>query len=271
MDCQEIRERHIADEYLAGRLRPDEAEAYEEHYFACDACLEDLRFRQTLSQQLEARGEEVFAREIAAEARAAEEAPDRERVGVEPAGAPRARHPSLAIPAWVFARKSWVAATAAAAALFVAAMLVGQRMDRETERAGLWHPLPYPYVASALRGDEGDSVFRQGMALYQTGRYADAAQVLEQHVAAAADDDQALFYLGVSYLLADDARKAVGPLVEAHRLRPDARLYRWYLALAELKSGELDRAADRVRALAMEEGEFDSEARELLRRIDAAR
>ena len=67
MNCESIRKGNIADEYLAGRLSSEETEAYERHYFDCEACFADLQFRRGLAEQLKAEGAEIFAAEIAAE------------------------------------------------------------------------------------------------------------------------------------------------------------------------------------------------------------
>ena len=67
MNCKSIHKENIADDYLAGRLAPDKADAYECHYFECDACFEDLHLRKQLAEQIREEGAELFAAEIAAE------------------------------------------------------------------------------------------------------------------------------------------------------------------------------------------------------------
>ena len=43
IDCPSAGERDLAVLYLAGRLPEDEAQAFEEHYFACEHCWQDVQ------------------------------------------------------------------------------------------------------------------------------------------------------------------------------------------------------------------------------------
>ena len=131
MDCQSIRKRRLADEYIAGRLSADESEAYERHYFECDRCFADLRFHDEVGKHLRQAGPSLFAAEIAAErvAQSIIKVPWSERL--------RARTRT---------RPAWITGLAAAAAVIAVALLVNEPSLRAARWRDLWDPVPYPYV-----------------------------------------------------------------------------------------------------------------------------
>ncbi|MCK4415209.1 MAG: CDC27 family protein [Candidatus Eisenbacteria sp.] len=264
MDCDTIRERGIADEYLAGRLPPEEAEAYEEHYFGCDRCLEELQFRKALAAELREHGEELFAGEIvqerAAEARSGGVASDRARRGW------------FSLPDWLTSpRPAWGLAAAAAVALLVVVVLNGRGPDQAERLRDLWTPVAYPYVAAELRGGADLTAFEQGMEHYQAGRYGEAAALLARHVETESEDHEALFYLGVSRLLSEEPETAVGDLERARRLVPSSKLYLWHLAQAELEAERPDDAERHLRELTVSGGAFAEEAARLLAEMEGVR
>ncbi len=246
MDCETIRNRHIADEYRAGRLSAEEAEAYEQHYFACDRCLEDLRFRDQVAGHLRADGAELFAEEIAATARGGKQAGSFGWL------------PTL--------RPAWAAALVAVAAV-VLVVLVVQRNEHRSRLKDLWTPVAHPYVASELRAGVETDAFARGMAHYQDGRYREAAELLEETALTALDDDQVHFYLGVSLLLADEPHGAVRALERAVARMPSSALYQWYLAQAELECGNADGAVEILQRVGSTGTEYAAPARRLSERI----
>jgi len=263
MDCDTIRERGIADEYLAGRLPPEEAEAYEEHYFGCDRCLEELQFHKALAAELREHGEELFAGEIAGE-RAAE-------ARGESVASDRARRGWFSLPDWLTSpRPAWGLAAAAAVALLMVVVLTGRGPDRAERLRDLWTPVAYPYVAAELRGGTDPTAFEQGMEHYQAGRYTEAAEPLALHVEGDPEDHEAFFYLGVSRLLSEEPEVAVADLERARRLVPSSKLYLWYLAQAELEAERPDDAERHLRELTASQGEFAEDAARLLVEMEKA-
>jgi len=265
MDCDRIRREHIADEYRAGRLSPEDAEAYEVHYFACDRCFEDLQLRDRIARHLAAEGSVLFAPEIAAqEAERAREAGERRTVI-------RRRVPARGLRPW-FAplRPAWVGAAAAVAAVAVVLLLVGTH-DRAARWQGLLTPTAYPYSASELRGGPGLPEFDAGMTHYDQGRYHEAAELLQRSIAAGAGDADVRFYLGVSLLMTKDFRGAARALEQAVRLVPSSDPYRWYAAQAHLGCGRVEEAELELRQLASGNGRFSGAARNLLQSISEAR
>ena len=37
------------DQYLSGKLSPEEMDTFEQHYFQCDTCFKELQFRREVS------------------------------------------------------------------------------------------------------------------------------------------------------------------------------------------------------------------------------
>jgi hypothetical protein len=50
MDHDDMRRRNVADLYLAGELPPDECASFEEHFFDCRLCQEDLEIARSFRQ-----------------------------------------------------------------------------------------------------------------------------------------------------------------------------------------------------------------------------
>jgi tetratricopeptide (TPR) repeat protein len=263
MNCEEVRRRQMADEYRAGRLTAEESTAYEEHFFSCDRCFEDLRFRDGVAEHLRWEGAGLFASEIRKERRGEERAHARtsfwDRLRPVLAAFPR----GLALPRPVLAP---------AAVLFLAVVLFGAWQIRESalnaRLRGLWAPSPYPFIAAELRGSSGSEAFAEGMQLYNAGRYAQAADRLGPMLALQPADPDGQFYCGVADLLAGRPAQAAQALREAVRLTPASAPYRWYLAQAELKCGRSDAARAELERIVENGREYAPEARTLLEGID---
>lgn len=52
MDCDRVRTEEIAERYLLGRLTEPDRDAFEAHFFECDACLDHLRTLEALQAEL---------------------------------------------------------------------------------------------------------------------------------------------------------------------------------------------------------------------------
>jgi hypothetical protein len=256
MDCKQVQQRNIADEYLAGRLSAEEADAYESHYFTCDRCLEDLRFRELMAKQLREEGSTLFASEIEAESR--DPGTWRERL---------AEWRDLHLPPG----RAWAGGLVAVVAVIIVAVLIVPPHNHPSHLQDLWDPVPHPYLATSLRGGPGASEFRQGMEHYSHGRYREAADWLERSVARGTPEAEVQFYLGVSLLLADDPPGAVQALRAASLQSPAAALYRWYLAQALFEGGRLAEAESELILLTAAEGEYAVAAQTLLETVQSVR
>jgi tetratricopeptide (TPR) repeat protein len=251
LSCEQVRERHLADEYRAGRLAPDEADAYERHFFNCERCFRDLEFHDRVARDLEARGTALLVR--------TRNAADARRSVRELAERLRPRR-------WILTPA--IAAVAVAVGLL---FMLRQPADDARRVRELWVPAPHPYVPSELRGGPGFADFTRGMEDYVAGRYRDAAGWLRRSLEAEPASGETAFYLGVSLLLAGEAGKAERALDLAVRLAPASREARWYLAQAAIEAGHLAGAERELIRLAAEEGPYQREARDLLAQVAEAR
>jgi hypothetical protein len=246
MDCTEIRQRGMADEYRAGRLSPEEIEAYEQHYFSCDHCFEDLRASDRVAELLKAEGEAILV----------------------PAGARGEAAFGLWWRRWALVRPAWAAGFAVL--LVVPAVFLLWSHGQETIRLkSLVHAEPYPYAAAELRGEPGDDSFRRGMQEYLAGHYQQAVKPLATAAATNLSNADARFYLGVSLLLSSDPRGAASALSGAVTIAPGNDVYRWYFAQALLACGRTREANVQLSKLATS-GEMATRATELLRKMAEA-
>jgi hypothetical protein len=234
----------VVERYVLGQLGESELQSFEEHFFDCDACLEEVRVMQSLQT-------------VAAE---------------------RAR-PVVEMP-----RRKWMLWGAAAAAVLVAGFgLVEmprfrQRAESPAARAvtvdaaAEWQMLaqvaPPRYTASNLRSasGNGEERFRAAMAKYSARDYQAAAEGLRGLETAAAR-----FYLGISDLMTGNSDEAVTHLRDTVGMGETPYLEEAQFFLAKALLGKKDAAGAR---LALEQtvaltGDREVEARRLLEQVRA--
>ena len=133
----------------------------------------------------------------------------------------------------------WIAVPVAAAA--VAAFFLLTPADPLARFARVEHPAPFAGMRVRDAADSTALRIDSGMALFNAGRYEEAAGRLGH---AAHDEPAATFYVGLSLLLAGRPADARAPLAAAaaHAETPYAAEARRYLAKAWLRSGRADSA-----------------------------
>ena len=132
----------------------------------------------------------------------------------------------------------WIAGSLAAAA--VVAFFFLRPADPLARLARVEPPAPFAGMRVRDAGDSTALRVDSGMALFNAGRYGEAAARLGP---AAADAPAATFYLALSLLLAGRPADAIAPLAAAaHAQTPYAAEARLYLAKAWLRSGRADSA-----------------------------
>ena len=52
MDCARVAREEILEGYLVGRLTDEDREAFEEHYFECTRCFDELKTLQAIREEL---------------------------------------------------------------------------------------------------------------------------------------------------------------------------------------------------------------------------
>ena len=133
--------------------------------------------------------------------------------------------------------------------------------------------VPAPEEELVFRSDEplGSRGFAEAMAPYARGDYAGSEPLLARFLLAHPNDGRASFYRGVSLLLIGRPEDAVALLEAAAESGPPPEGVRWYLALAQLKSGNEDGALRELDAVAGAEGAHQREASELAKEVRSAR
>jgi tetratricopeptide (TPR) repeat protein len=247
VNCQQVEFGEIAEKYVLGRLNEPERIAFEEHYFLCPKCLEELRIWQAVQQTTVP----VAVRRTAT------------RLYV------------------------WAAAAAAVAAILFFGLTGATRVWRRSEApapvagAGsngakdrlqlLARVEAPPYKPPVLRGaaDDAERQYRAAMLNYARGDYGGAADGLK---AALASDPEAAgprFYLGVCDLLLGRVDDAVTELRRADSV--GKTLYqeeaRFFLAKALIARRDVAAASQTLEAIVPLAGDRQADARNLLEQL----
>ena len=259
MDCDRVAREDILENYLGDRLSPDDREAFEQHYFECARCFDDLRLLESIRTALR----------------------------------PAAR--SSALP--TRQRLTWLAPAAGLAAAIVLASAVALWRGREISvappEAGanrtvseipapnptppppaaprpslqeLARVEPAPYEPLTFRSASADvAAFRRGMERYRQADYRGAIVDLRAAQELDPDAPHVHFFLGVSHLLLGEDTDAVEQLRRTIALgdSPYLEEAHLYLAKAFLRQKDLDAAEQQLRELIALGGPGIEEARRL--------
>ena len=158
-----------------------------------------------------------------------------------------------------------------------ATLAVGTALNRSASGETLFrrHFEPYPSTRPVVRGmsDErgvhdvaGEDDASSALALYQARDYRGALAALEKSRERAPRDPMILFYAGVSRLALGNAREAMRDLEEVALLGSSefSAPAEWYVALADLRNGDLDAARSRLVRIAEAGGFYRAKAQALL-------
>ena len=267
MDCDRVSHEEIFESYLLGRLSEEDREAFEEHYFECARCFDELQALQAIREEL--------------------------RVGSD-FGTTTTR-PFIA----------WPAVGLAAAVLLAVGVVLWMRPQApsnlpEASRTAAPSPATIPekprpdvperpvasepslellarvepprYEPPVLRGvpDDATARFQRGMDRYRQANYRGA--VNELRAAAAQDPDAAhiRFYLGISQLMLGQDNAAIDSLRATIAIGDSAYLEdaHLYLAKAFLRRKDPAAAETQLKEVIKLGGTGSSEARRLLTQLE---
>lgn len=258
MECAEFQREEVVERYLAGSLSPEQRESFEDHYFACEQCFAAVQAQRALQAELSASAAEIR---------------------VMPAPHRRAL--------------SWKVAMAAAAAVILTVLGIrwGNKPDlsppapstppAQTARSTPVEPSlvelarfdPPIYTPVVLRGAqyEASSKFRGAMKQYQKRDYTHAITGLRAAARRNAQEPDTIFFLGVSYLLADQTDAGIEVLRHAVALgdTPYLEESHYYLAKAFLRKGDLAAARRELQQVVHLAGDHEDQARRLLEQLEA--
>lgn len=262
MNCEEVEERNILEDYLLDRLTEPKREEFEQHYFECGTCFAQLQTGLAMQSELRR----------------------------QPAMPARARGAGLR-RAWV-----WAPAFAAIIILFSAGIWWYAAHNRQPSQQVASPPKvspnvpvqvqspsaapsleelarvePPPYSAVVLRGaeDESHETFHKAMQFYVKGDYAKAIPGVRAAAKANPQSASFNFYLGACYLLAGQTDPAVVSFRKTVSLGDPAysESAHFYLAKAYLQEKEVARAKDELQKTVQFHGSLESEAAEILRQL----
>lgn len=258
MSCEERFSDEAIESYVRGKLDDRQSRALEEHFFECPACLERVEVLQAIAGVL------------------------------SPAAARRAN---------VLPWRSWQPAAVLASLAAAVVLLVVLRPElplptaprpRATEAPPGPTTPPQPdhvatapdyrdlaaispprYQPSSLRGRGASPELEAAMNRYASGDYAGAAAALDAVLRREPTHLQALFYGGVSALLAGRHEDGVARLqkVIAAGDTPYLEEARFYLAKAYLQRGDVEAAERELERVIALRGDLEVTARELLDRV----
>jgi TolA-binding protein len=276
MSCERIVKDEFAEKYLLGQLNDAEQEAYEQHYFECHRCFDELQTYRALQNELQKLAPPEPAREpawqgtgwwwgwrwAAATAAAAVVLAIGINVWLGPSETPAPAPPIAAVPAPPSSTAPGTPAEPTGAPVPAVSPSLAE----------LAQVVPPVYTPIILRGapDEATQQFRAAMDHYAKGDYHAAIPGLRAAARLKPDAAHMGFYLGGCYLLAGDTHAAVSELRRTIALgdTPYLEDAHFFLAKAYLRQGDSNAAQRELRATIQLQGEHEQEARELLQRIE---
>ncbi len=268
MNCEEVIEDAVAERYLRGELSEPDQETFEQHYFECARCFDELETYRALRQEL------GKAAEVPLAAPAAKGVWPDWRWLAAAAGVVLA----IALGSWLPRTppvRPEVTVRSSPAVPGAPPTLEHPTPVQVTSLTELAHVLPPSYTPAVLRGAPDDATrrFREAMQLYVKGDYAGARMGLAAAAKSDGDAPDIAFFLGVCSLLTDDPAAAAEQLRRTIALgeSPFLEEARFYLAKAYLRRGELQAAESELRKTAQLRGDREKEARELLQNVEALR
>ena len=247
--CARIREEPLAEKYVLGELSEADREAFEGHYFECADCCEDLQTYPSLLEELQRRAASIQAE----------------------------RSRTAALPRWAWAAAATVAVTVALSlGIWLRRPVVEAHPESVSSPVPSLEELvrvePPPYKPVTVRGaiDEASQRFREAMQHYVEGDYVTAIEGLQAAARLKPGAPDISFFLGICYLLTGQTDPALEHLHEtvAFGNSPYLEEAHFYLAKAHLRTGDLDAAEEELRTTVQLRGEMESEAQELLGRLE---
>ncbi|SRR5712691_8541630 len=262
MNCKEVEEGEILEAYLLDRLSEAERDAFEQHYFACEACLAQLQTSLTMQEELRSQPSarthagSVFFRQVWLWAPAL------------------AATVVLAVGLWRYSARQHPALQVSSAPPATSPHVSVQATPPSPPAASLEdlaRVQPPPYNAVVLRGaeDEAQTTFHTAMQSYSKGDYARAIPGLRAAMKASPRTAKFTFYLGASYLLTGQNDAAIAALSKTIAFNDPlySELAHYYLAKAYLGKKEVPAAEQELRSVVRLHGSRETEAEEILRQL----
>lgn len=236
-------ERHIKRE-----LSPSELKAFDRRVAA------DLKFAEKVDDYVAIinglRNADSFA--------LSEEVESWEKELRDEAGAPRV----AVLRPWV----KYMMAAAVAAILITTLLFVNRPVNDDPQQLFSEYFVPYEDLLSVRQDGDGSEALSIAMAKYNEKEYGEAIPEFERYLEKDPQNNEVLFYLGISYL---GENKASDAMMVFKELETHAGSYSdhvgWYLALADLLDGNIPSAKARLENIVRDpDHDFVIKAKQLL-------
>jgi tetratricopeptide (TPR) repeat protein len=212
MDCTKAAREEILERYLAGSLSEEDRDAFEEHYFGCARCFEELQALKAIRDEL-----------------------------------PRAVADLDSDPTRVLPRWAPAAALAAALVLAVGATLWMRNVPLHVSETKDLQPPSRPAQPGMPQPRASDAAVATGPSLEQLARF-EPPRYEPLRVRGLSDEATARFQRGMEHYRRADYRAAVDDLRVAADMDPEAAHTRFFLGVAHLMLGQDDAGIARLRA-----------------------
>lgn len=261
MNCDQVMKGEIAEKYLLGELGEADQEAFEQHYFECPRCFQELETYRALQGELKQAAPAILAEPVG------------RRIGWAWAAAAAGVLLVVGISTWL--RQEGPAPPSVQAPAQQAPTVQEPAQPSVPSLSELAQVQPPPYVPATLRGpeDEARRQFRQAMQHYLKGDFQAAIPELRSAYRLDPKAPNIGFYLGACLLLTNDTDGAIKQLraVTALGETPYLEEAHFYLAKAYLRKADLNGAQAEFNKTIQLQGERQKEAQELLDQIEILR
>lgn len=260
MNCDQIMTGEIAEKYLLGALSEADQEAFEQHYFVCPRCFEELQTYRALQLELKRAVPAIRAEPAAT------------RIGWKWAWVAAAAAVVLAVGVGVWFRQPATVPPSPPGHVVQAPKVQTPTEPPLPTLQELAQVQPPPYVPASLRGpeDEARRQFRQAMRHYMKGEFQAAIHGLRSAYELNPQLPDVTFFLGVCYLLTEQKDSAIDLLRQTIGLgeSPYLEEAHFYLSKAYLRKGDVPAATKELKATIQLQGSMQSEARNLLHALE---
>ena len=268
MDCDRASREEIFENYLADRLSEEDRAAFEEHYFGCPRCFDELQTLQAIREQLRTDGAEF-------EGNADRTVPR----WAQAAGLAAAVILAAGTMLWMRAPVPSGVQNETAPPLQSQAESPRRPQPQESDRAAASGPSleqlariqAPPYQPLRLRGvpDEATARFQRGMERYRKADYAGALAELRGAAELDPEASHIRFFLGICHLMVSEDDAGIEQLQATIALgdSPYLEEAQLYLAKAFLRRKDFGAAEAQLKALIQLRGSKSAEAGRLLMQI----
>ena len=267
MDCDRASREEIFESYLTDRLNEEDRAAFEEHYFGCPRCFDELQTLQAIREQLRTDGAEF-------EGNANRTVPR----WAQAAGLAAAVVLAAGTMLWMRAPGPSGVQKETAPPVQSQAESPRRPQPQESERAVPGPSLEQlariqapPYQPIRLRGvpDEATARFQRGMERYRKADYAGALAELRGAAELDPEASHIRFFLGICHLMVSEDDAGIERLQATIGLgdSPYLEEAHLYLAKAFLRRKDFGAAETQLKTLIQLRGSKGAEAGQLLTRI----